>query len=70
VLAEALATKYTDTRKSVTTFRAAREVVEQLAQASKSVLVMDGVDLVFILERPLDCSKRWSRSSARRATRA
>lgn len=51
VLAGKLETKYTDTRGFFITFTAPRpEVVEQLAQRSKTVLVMDGADLAVILE--------------------
>lgn len=51
VLAGKLETKYTDTRGFFITFTAPRpEVVEQLAQRSKTVLIMDGADLAVILE--------------------
>ena len=51
VLAGKLETKYTDTRGFFISFTAPRpEVVDQLAQRSKTVLIMDGSDLAVILE--------------------
>lgn len=51
VLAGKLETKFTDTRGFFITFVPPRqEVVDQLAQMSKKMLIMDGADLAVILE--------------------
>lgn len=70
VLAGKLKTKFTDTRGFFISYVTPRtEVVDQLASATKRVLVMDGADLAVILEGRLSLRDALAEKFARPTTK-